>query len=44
VRQALDAPGPNARNIRRALDAEYGRWRIFSNERLRQFGSACDRF
>ena len=30
--------------IRRILAAEYGRWRIFSIDRLRRFGHHCDTF
>jgi hypothetical protein len=44
IRQALSVSPLNNRTIRRALDAEYGRWRMFSYERLRAFGHRCDTF
>jgi hypothetical protein len=40
----LSADPPLARAIDRILGAEYGRWRIFSIDRLRQFGHHCDTF
>lgn len=36
--------GADAKSIRRALDGVRARWRMFSYQRLRQFGHACDRF
>ena len=45
VRAILDAPGePDRVAIRRALANEYGRWRVFSIDRLNRFGHACDTF
>jgi hypothetical protein len=44
VRDALDTAPPSHRAVRRALDAEYGRWRVFSYQRLRAFGHRCDTF
>lgn len=40
VRHILDAPGPLDRvAIRRAIANEYGRWRVFSIDRLQRFGA-----
>lgn len=44
VRAALDAPQKPEVEIARALRGEYGRWRMFSIERLRRFGFRCDTF
>ena len=41
---ALDAGPPEHRSIARVLDYEYGRWRVFSINRLRGFGFKCDTF
>jgi hypothetical protein len=39
------ASGPvDTTSIRRVLAAEYGRWRMFSIDRLRSFGHHCDTF
>jgi hypothetical protein len=45
--EMLDVLGtgpPNVNAIRRVLGREYGRWRVFSIDRLRQFGHTCDTF
>ena len=44
VRQVLGSAPADTRSLRRALDAEYGRWRIFSYDRLRQFGHSCETY
>jgi hypothetical protein len=45
VRRVLDATGPVDRvGIRRAIANEYGRWRVFSIDRLKRFGHECDTF
>jgi hypothetical protein len=38
-----DGP-PDVMAIRRVLSREYGRWRVFSIDRLRSFGHWCDTF
>lgn len=45
ILDALDTPGGSSRDaLRDILRAEVGRWRMASVDRLRQFGSGCDRF
>jgi hypothetical protein len=44
VLQALAVDIPNPRELRRVLQAEYGRWRVYSIDRLRHFGHSCDTF
>ena len=38
-----DGP-PDVRSIQRVLSREYGRWRVYSIDRLRAFGHWCDTF
>ena len=42
--EELSADPPLPRVIQRILAAEYGRWRVFSIDRLRHFGHHCDTF
>lgn len=42
--EELDSGAADARRVRRILSAEYGRWRVFSIDRLRRFGHYCDTF
>jgi hypothetical protein len=44
IRDALASGASDVRTIRRILENEYGRWRLFSIDRLRQFGHRCDTF
>jgi hypothetical protein len=44
ILDAFAASAADARAIRRILGNEYGRWRLFSIDRLRQFGHHCDTF
>lgn len=44
MRSALASGPTDARTIHRILSGEYGRWRLFSIDRLRQFGHHCDTF
>jgi hypothetical protein len=44
VLEALAVDIPNPRELRRVLQAEYGRWRVYSIDRLRHFGHSCDTF
>jgi hypothetical protein len=44
IRDALASGASDGRTIRRILENEYGRWRLFSIDRLRQFGHRCDTF
>ncbi len=40
----IDSGPVDVKAIRQILGAEYGRWRVFSIDRLRQFGHYCDTF
>jgi hypothetical protein len=42
--EELSADPPLPRVIQNILRAEYGRWRVFSIDRLRHFGHHCDTF
>jgi hypothetical protein len=45
--EMLDALGdgpPDVSAIRRVISREYGRWRVFSIDRLHEFGHHCDSF
>ena len=44
VLEELHAEPPSLRVMQRILAAEYGRWRVFSIDRLRHFGHHCDTF
>jgi hypothetical protein len=44
VLEALDVAMPSPRELRRVLQAEYGRWRVYSIDRLRHFGHSCNTF
>ena len=45
VRAAIEPAGhEDPAAVRRALSNEYGRWRVFSIDRLRHFGHSCDTF
>jgi hypothetical protein len=44
ILDALGAGTADERTIRRILGNEYGRWRLFSIDRLGQFGHHCDTF
>ena len=45
VRAAIGSAGQeDVVAVRRALANEYGRWRVFSIDRLRHFGHTCDTF
>jgi hypothetical protein len=40
----IDSGPVDVKEIRRILGNEYGRWRVFSIDRLRHFGHHCDTF
>ena len=44
ILDAFAAGATDARAIHNILGNEYGRWRLFSIDRLRQFGHHCDTF
>ena len=44
VIRELHAPPVNLKNIRRTLEGVYGKWRVFSIDRLRQFGHNCSTY
>jgi hypothetical protein len=44
VQEVRSPNGGNARAIARALQNEYGRWRLFNIDRLRNFGHSCETF
>jgi hypothetical protein len=44
LRTAVEPPRPDARNIRFILSNQQGRWRAFSDDRLRRFGYRVDTY